>query len=440
MKNLMNKFLILLGFVAFFSACEEEDLVVINEDFMTTVALSDNDIVLEEANEDLKALTVTWDEPDFGYNAAAEYNIRFTLGTNVEIVNTGRPMVENGVMTKDFTTGELNRILLNLEAEPGTPASVAVNVDIILSKQVNKPSDAQSLVATAYSGVLDLTSPWGVVGSATPNGWGDGPDTPFYKTGESGVYVAYITMTDGEWKIRRDNDWAVNYGSNDNDGNLQQDGGNIPVTAGMYKILFDENALTYSIEPYTWGLVGSATPNGWGDGPDTPLVYDPCSDLWRAVITMVDGEWKVRQNNDWAVNYGDTGLNGMLDAGGDNIPVSAGNYLVTVNFNDFTYTIEEIDLWGVVGSGYNDWGGAGPDFPFTPDYCNEGIYNAYNVPIVDGEIKFRLNNDWGVNYGDTGLDGILEEGGDNIPVTAGTYDIVLDFTNPSVPAYTLTAK
>jgi hypothetical protein len=155
---------------------------------------------------------------------------------------------------------------------------------------------------------------------------------------------------------------------------------------------------------------------------------------------MTDGEWKVRQNNDWAVNYGDTGLNGMLDEGGDNIPVTAGNYLVTVNFNDFTYTIEPIDLWGVVGSGYNDWGGAGPDYPFTPDFCNEGIYNAYNVPIVDGEIKFRLNNDWGVNYGDTGLDGILEEGGDNIPVTQGTYDIMLDFTNPSVPTYTLTAK
>ncbi len=440
MKDLMNKFLILLGFVAVFSACEEEDLVVINDDFTTTVALSDNNIVLEEANEDLTALTVTWEEPVFGYDAAAEYNILFALGANVETVNAGRPMVEGGMMKKDFTTGELNRIILNLEAEPDTEVSMDVKVDIVLSKQVSKSSDPMNLVATAYSGVLDLTTPWGVVGSATPNGWGDGPDTPFYKTDESGVYVAYITMTEGEWKIRKDNDWAVNYGSNDNDGNLQLDGGNIPATAGMYKILFDEDALTYSIEPYTWGLVGSATPNGWGDGPDTPLVYDACSDLWRAVIPMIDGEWKVRQNNDWAVNYGDTGLNGTLDEGGDNIPVSAGNYLVTVNFTDFSYTIEPIDLWGVVGSGYNDWGGAGPDFPFMPDYCNEGIYYAYGVPIVDGEIKFRLNNDWGVNYGDTGLDNILEEGGDNIPVTAGTYDIVLDFTNPSVPTYTLTAK
>ena len=62
------------------------------------------------------------------------------------------------------------------------------------------------------------------------------------------------------------------------------------------------------------------------------------------------------------------------------------------------------------------------------------------MTLLDGEIKFRVNNDWGVNYGDTGLDGILELEGDNIPSVAGIYDIMLDFSNPSVPTYTLTEK
>ena len=48
----------------------------------------------------------------------------------------------------------------------------------------------------------------------------NGPDTPFYKTAEAGVSVAYINMIVGEWKIRKDNDWALNYGSDNNDGNL----------------------------------------------------------------------------------------------------------------------------------------------------------------------------------------------------------------------------
>ena len=438
MKNLMNKLLILLSFVTVFTACEDEDLVVINEDFTTVVTLSDNDIVLEEANEDLQALSVKWTEPDFGYNAAAEYNILFSLGANSETVNAGRPMSEGGTMEKTFTTGELNRIMLNLEAEPGTASTVGVHVDVILSKQVAKSSAAQDLTATAYSGVIDLTTPWGVVGDATPGGWGDpGPDTPFYKTDEDGVYVAYITMTEGFWKIRRDNNWDVNYGSNDGV-NLQPGGDNIPVDPGTYKITFDENNLTYTIETFTWGLVGDATPGGWGNPgevTDTPLEYDPCSDTWKVVIRMTEGKWKIRQNNDWAVNYGDTGLDGALDAGGDDIPVTAGTYLVTVNFNDNTYTILE-DSYGIVGSATeNGWDG--PDVPFTPDYCNEGLYYAYNVTLVDGLIKFRRNNQWDENYGDDG-DGVLEPGGPDIPVAAGVYDFVLDLTNPSVPTYTLT--
>ena len=146
-------------------------------------------------------------------------------------------------LEKVFKTEDLNKILLNLGAEPGTATQLQMKVDIIMSKQYNKASDVSSLTATPYSGVLDLTTSWGVVGSATPNGWGDGPDTPFFKTSEPGINVAYINMIEGEWKIREDNDWAVNYGSDNNDGTLQQDGGNIPVTAGTYKITFDENNL-----------------------------------------------------------------------------------------------------------------------------------------------------------------------------------------------------
>jgi len=185
--------------------------------------------------------------------------------------------------------------------------------------------------------------------------------------------------------------------------------------------------------------VGSATPNEW-DGPDIPLMYDSCSDTWRAVAKLNEGVWKVRQNNDWAVNYGSDAADGTLQAGGADIPVTLGYYEVIVDLNKLTYSISKTNVYGVVGSGYNDWGGAGPDFAFTPDYCNDGIYYANGVTLLDGEIKFRVNNDWGVNYGDTGLDGILELEGDNIPSSAGTYDIMLDFTNELVPTYTITAK
>jgi starch-binding outer membrane protein SusE/F len=171
-------------------------------------------------------------------------------------------------------------------------------------------------------------------------------------------------------------------------------------------------------------------------------MYDSYSDTWRAVVTLKTGDMKIRQNNEWNVNYGDKTKDGILDTENDNnIPVTAGNYLVIVDFKDLSYTIEQTDIWGVVGSGYNDWGGAGPDAPFTPDFSTEGVYYIKSVTLIDGQIKFRKNNDWTVNYGDKTLDGILDtENDNNIPVTAGVYDIVLDFSNPDSPKYTMTKK
>jgi len=448
MKKYINKILFLLTFSALLMSCEKDDVVVINEDFSTTVGLDTEAVILEEGKALEKALKVTWTPPEFGFNAAAEYNILFDVGENFEspqTVSAGDEM-EGDTFVKIFTHEQLNKIAINLGATPGVETPMFVKVDIVLSKQYEpKGSAGTSFMATAYADVLDLTSPWGIVGSATPIGWpGDNtpPDAAFYQTGEAGVFVTYINLSIGEWKIRKDNDWALNYGSDNNDGTLQENGGNIPVTeAGSYKVTFDENNLTYSVEEYSWGLVGDATEFGWNP-PDVPLVYDPCSDTWRAPrVELKDGKLKIRQNEAWDVNYGSDAADGTLQQNGADIEVTAGVYEVIVDFNNLTYSIEKVDVWGVVGSGYLGWDGTFPDFPFTPDYCNEGIFYANNVPLTEGLIKFRLNNDWTVNYGDDGEDGILEAGGADIPISeAGSYDIMLDFTNESVPTYTLTKK
>ena len=61
------------------------------------------------------------------------------------------------------------------------------------------------------------------------------------------------------------------------------------------------------------------------------------------------------------------------------------------------------------------------------------------VDLTAEEIKFRANDGWDWNYGDTGADGSLENGGDNIPVpAAGNYTVVLDLSNPRAYTYTLT--
>ncbi|SNR39001.1 protein of unknown function [Lutibacter agarilyticus] len=92
-----------------------------------------------------------------------------------------------------------------------------------------------------------------------------------------------------------------------------------------------------------WGIVGSATPNGWG-GPDIPMTFNVDLDIWEATVEFTDGEVKFRENNDWANNYGDNGIDGSLEAGGANIPVSAGYYSVSLNLNTQTYTLEPFEF------------------------------------------------------------------------------------------------
>ena len=87
------------------------------------------------------------------------------------------------------------------------------------------------------------------------------------------------------------------------------------------------------------------------------------------------------------------------------------------------------DIWGIVGDGtFNGWGG--PNVKMVPDPCNDGVFIAYGVSLTQAQMKFRLNDDWGVNLGDNGADGSLEAGGANIVIpAAGTYNITLDTVN-----------
>ena len=315
---------------------------------------------------------------------------------------------------------------------PAEEGVAIFRVKATLSEYQEIYSNTVNLNVTPYSSLLDLSTNLGVVGSGTPGGWGNEniPDLKFYTTATTNVYVAYVTLRDGEIKFRNNNDWAENWGDDGNDGTLDSYGANIPVVAGTYKIEVNFSSMTYTMEEYSWGLVGSATPNQW-NGPDLMLHYNSYQDDWKAVVTLGEGEVKFRFNNDWGLNYGDDGADGSMEANGANILVSSGHYLVSMNLNTQTYSMEAVDVWGLVGSATaNGWDG--PNDKFMPDFgIMEGYYYLSGAELVDGEIKVRQNDAWGLNYGDDGNDGLMEVNGANIPVSAGTYNIILNMAaNP----------
>lgn len=437
-----NKFLFatILGVFSFcFSGCEKDEIkTILNTDAKPGLNLSSSSFPLVKEAPDATALTVTWTKPDFGFSAAVTYRLFVDkAGNNFK---TAQSFTTGNSTSYAWTNKQLNGLLAAMGFKPLEAANLEIRVESILSTEVTQMSEVKKFSTMGYLDRLDLSSSWGLVGSATPNGW-DGPDLPFYKTLASpGVFVCYANLKEGDIKIRENNQWSVNYGDNGNDGTAEINGANIFVKAGSYKVTFDSNKLLIKVEKYSWGLVGSATPNGWG-GPDVDFFYDPATDQFRALGSFGDGDIKIRKNNDWSINYGDTGNNGTLELNGDNIPIKKGVYLITFNPTTLEIKIEKTAIPGIVGSAApNGWNG--PDIQFLPNFFKDsGHWIAVNVPLKSGDIKFRMNNDWSINYGDDGNDLSLEINGANIAIpVGGVYDIELNLVNTPKPTYTIKKK
>lgn len=435
MKNFIKISALFLTLFLSFTSCEEDDSLEFvaapqGEFEFTNTFLSEYILPAENSTDDNIGAIFSFNPADFDVETNVSYELQSSiLGdfTDATVVPT---LSNNNNNQIEVTIGTLK----TLAEEYGITAPDSGMLNFRIRAYVGDAisttesfTETQSITVTLLeaqtgggSGVEPST--WGIVGSGY-NNWGAFADAPFYTTDQADVYVSYVTLVDGEIKFRENNEWVNDFGDDGADGTLEAGGANIPVTAGTYKITLDLSTNTYTMEEYSWGIVGSGY-NDWGATPDAKFTYDYVTDTFKVGVKLIDGEIKFRKNNDWAENFGDTGVDGTLDAGGDNLVVTAGFYAITLDFNNGTYTMEATDIYGVVGSGYNDWG-ATPDFSFTP--LSNGVWVAEIVPLIDGEIKFRANEDWGTNYG--GTSGTLVDGGDNIAVTAGNYRISFDTVN-----------
>jgi hypothetical protein len=413
-------------------------------DAPTFTGVKDGDaFVLSLDNNDALAVTFGWNDPIL--DSTLPIDIEYILEAALPNTDFAKP-IEAGVVKNmnsiSLTHAQLNTIAIQAGIPVDTAGDISFRVRSIITDAASgsileRIATPITINVTTYLTVLDLSTTWGVVGSAA-NNWGATPDLPFFKTDVAGVLTAYVNLIAGEFKFRENNDWGNNYGSDSSTGGaITSGGGNLTTTGGSYKIVLDLNNLTYSIESFSIGIVGGAY-NNWGATPDFILEYDQYSDVFRGIVTLIDGEMKFRMNNDWGTNYGDNGADGTLEDGSANIVVTAGIYIATVNLKDLTYSLEKIDnVWGLVGGAYNDWG-ATADAKFKRDWSKpfNDVWILNNVTLINGEYKFRSNNDWGTNFGDNGGDGVLENGGANLVAVAGTYSFVLDFSNPDAPTYT----
>ena len=339
MKNFIKYISLACASIFALSACnDDEDIIKLDpSNFVAPKVETPASSTLEllEENAANTAMTFNWSAANYGTNTPPKYELQIDVkGDNFE---NHQVLTSTSTLTADVTVKELNLAVIALGLEPFKEGEIEYRIVSTVGTPGSQQliSNVNILKITPYP--TDLSTNWGVVGSATPNGW-DGPDVQFWKTDVTNVFVAYTDLKGGEIKFRQDNKWELDYGGSN--GKLEKGGKNIAVDAGTYKITMDLTNLTYKLDNYSWGLVGDATANGW-DGPDQKLSYDGTLDAWTITTTLKDGEFKFRLNNDWGTNYGGTSNAGELtDKDGANIKIKAGKYKITANFTKKTYTVE----------------------------------------------------------------------------------------------------
>ncbi|MEL1244968.1 T9SS type A sorting domain-containing protein [Flavobacterium sp. DGU11] len=277
----------------------------------------------------------------------------------------------------------------------------------------------------------------GILGAATPLGWsGNQPDIAMATTDGVTYTLNNISLYTGGLKFRQDNSWPLNWGNTawpTGTGVQDQGGMDVPVVVGVYDITFNLTTKEYSFV-YKFpviGIRGNATTVDWGSANGDILLSTTDGITYtRNNFTLDTGGLKFRQDNDWPNNWGGATWpsgSGIFNQDGVDIQAQAGSYNITFNRTTLEYNFEQVFISiGMIGSATP----AGWDGPDIDMQTADGItYTLNNYTLATGGLKFRENDEWPNNWGGTDWPsgvGIFDQGGVDIPVQAGTYNITFD--------------
>ncbi len=315
--------------------------------------------------------------------------------------------------------------------------------------------------------VAKLIEGWAVVGTIT--GWADGADIAMTQNGAIWSATNIALTAKDQFKIRKDGGWAVNRGAaGEVEPFVLTIGESLPAVAGgknlavpadgNYDIFYHEaNEEIYVLEKgsaapefgNTWYLVG--TFNGWTVGDANYMMKKSGEYFVFKGLTFTE-EAKVKFNaGSWDVNRGGLAFAAnaafSVEHNGSDLVVPAGTYDVYLSLDEATaYFMTDgktpgdagtapepeptpdptSDVWYLVGS-FNSWTVADEAYKMN----KAGDFFVFNNLVLEGEnieVKFNAGN-WDVNRGgetfaaNEAID--VTNGGKNLVVPAGTYDVYL---------------
>ena len=427
-----------------------------------------DEIAISATNQQ-ETVTFAWEAADYGAPTQINYSLEVALDETSPKVS-----LASGAATEvTLTYEDLNRTLFNdLQVPEGQPTELKFFVGSVLyagssiaayPKVYSEPISLTVTVTAAEKVYPKLT----VAGSYAYNNWSPGKGQYVYDfEGNDAKYSGMIYFGEDVSSLQfkfvgeawGNNEFSVPEGTAQAaeaaELPLQAGGGDNISAYATYKYynLTLDKAAPKVIKNFAFnslGIIGSATPTGWDS--DTDMLFDPVKQRFYVDITLTDGEFKFRADDGWDANWGADAFGVTVSNSDGNLEAKAGNYRVYVNMNNpaaMTYELNKGDYgaaapepepepepevpavvgWSLIGA-FNDWAG---DVMLASD----GTYFHVKGVELSGELKFRKDGGWDVNFG-------LAEGaefaanaeiavagnGANINVPAGTYDVYLDEAN-----------
>ena len=319
MKKSNIIYLILIGLIGVLTSCKKDQTMVNMLTSPAAPALKTiPDMTLSRVNGS-NMLTFVGTPVKPGFTASANYFLEACVSGNnfadsvvvwTGVQDTAINIVAsdlNGILLKIFPADQVSsadfriRSVLVVDAGTGAPGTIA------------KPFIYKSATSTVN------VSPYGFPRLDLINsGITQKIESPLADT----KYAGYVYLDATKSFTLHDSETGIDYGATGL--TLVANGSAFSVAAnGWYRMTANTTTLTYTLDPFNVGLVGSATPNGW-NSPDQKMTYNPQTGTWDITITLVAGDIKFRLNDDWAWNLGGTTSN--LTHNGANYTLTAGNY------------------------------------------------------------------------------------------------------------------
>lgn len=293
-------------------SCEkDEDQAVINETATAKLSSDKSTIILNEVTANDAAINFTWTKPTFNIAVVSSQQIELGIKGN-NFKKSATVDFPNEITSGAITHAAMNAAMYSIGATP----DVVNDIEARLKTSVGSAAFYSNVIAlkvTPYTPNPDLVYPkinvpGGYAGAAGYADWTPGNSPNLFSPGKDSQYrgFIYVTSANSEYKFTINQDWAGDKGDDGTFTGKLVESGEVNIkaaTAGAYYIKTDWAANTYSSIIANFGIIGDATPTGWGS--DTNFVYNPATKKYEIASIMLSstGLFKFRANDDWAMKF-----------------------------------------------------------------------------------------------------------------------------------------